>query len=905
METRNIIQIFSDVDYQLNKIQDALNNVVREINDMNPWILIDNKKICINKTHYSVVVNSLYLPNTNIGHLIPVRQVLEEHKDLYNFAGLEWIIPKFEDLEPLFKTDYDYPNAINRNQMRFKGGCRGFLLCDEYGMTKRYRIESPRLWAGAAAIFPFIRIEEKTFNGIVKFILDKELIPVDFNHKKDLEIVTRFNLTYPVIEKEGLLYVDRERVHNDLESNTLVYEFKNEIEEIKLDNLEYDKRRAQIEIYDEKMLYDPNRGDWELWENVQYGKKQNEVTIALEESLVARNPYSDLKKNGVVGIDFGTKSTVVVYQEKGNYSIPMRIGAGDYRNKLSAYQYENPTTMEFVNFEEFMSDYISKGGRPKTKWDDLTISHTARTRMLNSNSADYYSFFSELKQWCGNSDTKVRIRDKNGFEFDLPPFLELKDEDFNPIEIYAYYIGTYINNMHNGVYMDYSLSFPVTYEWDIRDKIIESFRKGLAKSLPDCLYTNIEFMKDFSVEEGANEPAAYAISAMKAYEFEPKDEEKICYGVFDFGGGTTDFDFGIWRKADNKREERYDYVIEHFGAGGDRYLGGENLLELLSFEVFKSNADILRENKIAFILPPESRRFPGSETLISESKEARLNTRQLMEYLRPITEHHEKYQELYMDHKIDINLYKNENGELIPVTLDVDLMEVEKLLTIRIEKGIKDFFEALNDNIKEGLPHDSKINILLAGNSSKSELVKELFDKHIKINSEKREFEIFPSLGTEDAYKKQEEMDIEVERGNLEKPTGKTGVAFGLIESRRGGTIKVINKEAKCKFYLGTEKMEKFNLIIDKKIELGKWFEFIDASVSKFEIYYTTLAEAKTGKLLVADVDRIRLIIDAVSERANIYIRALTFNEIEYVVAYPEKIIEDEYLTKIKKVILE
>ena len=904
METRNIVKIYSDIDYQLDKIQKALDNVVEELTVWDAWIEIDNKKICINKDYSSVVVNSLYLDNTNVEHLIPIREILDTYSNVYHYAGLEWRVPKFEDLEPLFKTDYNYPNAINRNQMRFKAGCRGFLLCDDYGMSKRYRIESPRLWAGPSALFPFIKLEDTTFNGVVKFVLDKELIPVKFNHLVDLAIITRFNLTYPVIEKEGKLYVDREKVHEDLNNGILTYEFKNDIEEIKLDNLEYDKRRAEIETYDEKMLFDPNRGDWELWENIECDKGDNEVVINLEESLVARNPRSDIKKDGVVGIDFGTKSTVVVFQEKGNYSIPMRIGAGDYINKVSSYQYENPTTMEFINFEQFMKDYESKEGRPKTKWSDITVSHTARNRMLNSSSEDYYAFFSELKQWCGNSDTKVRVKDKSGVEFDLPPFLQLREDDFNPIEIYAYYIGSYINNMHNGIYIDYSLSFPVTYEWDIRDKILDSFRKGLRKSLPKALAMDEEFMKEFSVEEGANEPAAYAISAMKAYEFEPKDEQ-ICYGVFDFGGGTTDFDFGIWRKADEKKESRFDYVIEHFGAGGDRYLGGENLLELLSFEVFKDNADLLRENKIAFILPPECRRFPGSEMLISESKEARLNTRQLMEHLRPITEHHEHYKELYREHGININLYRNEDGEVLPITLKIDLDDIERKLYKRIEGGVKDFFEALKDsNVNSGLPEGAKLHILLAGNSSKSEVVKDIFNKCIEMYSEEREFEIFPTLGTEDAYKKQEEMGIEIDRTDMQKPTGKTGVAFGLVESRRGGVIKVINKEAKCKFFLGTEKLGKFNLVIDKKIELGKWFKFIDAGVSKFEIYYTTLTEAKTGKLLIQDVDRIRLAIDSVSERANVYIRALSFNEIEYVVAYPEEIEEEEYLSEIKKSVL-
>ncbi|GAA6887641.1 hypothetical protein HpHNI69_02880 [Helicobacter pylori] len=43
---------------------------------------------------------------------------------------------------------------------------------------------------------------------------------------------------------------------------------------------------------------------------------------------------------------------------------------------------------------------------------------------------------------------------------------------------------------------------------------------------------------------------AYAISALKSYGFDKSEklDKPIYYGVFDFGGGTTDFDFGKWEK---------------------------------------------------------------------------------------------------------------------------------------------------------------------------------------------------------------------------------------------------------------------------------------------------------------------------------------------------------------------
>ncbi len=46
--------------------------------------------------------------------------------------------------------------------------------------------------------------------------------------------------------------------------------------------------------------------------------------------------------------------------------------------------------------------------------------------------------------------------------------------------------------------------------------------------------------------KGASEPAAYALTALQQYGFEPEGDERVFYGVFDFGGGTTDFDFGIY-----------------------------------------------------------------------------------------------------------------------------------------------------------------------------------------------------------------------------------------------------------------------------------------------------------------------------------------------------------------------
>ena len=92
-------------------------------------------------------------------------------------------------------------------------------------------------------------------------------------------------------------------------------------------------------------------------------------------------------------------------------------------------------------------------------------------------------------------------------------------------------------------------------------------------------------MKDFSVKYEISEPTAYAVTALEQSGFTPQSEnEKYYYGIFDFGGGTTDFDFGIWRGSNDDEYDRYncDYVLECFGADSDVTLGGENILEMLA-----------------------------------------------------------------------------------------------------------------------------------------------------------------------------------------------------------------------------------------------------------------------------------------------------------------------------------
>ena len=117
--------------------------------------------------------------------------------------------------------------------------------------------------------------------------------------------------------------------------------------------LDCDKRRCRLESYEENMLYDIKRGHWELFEC------EDIAEVPEKGKMIPRDPRKDIK-TGVVGIDFGTKSTVVVRQDDTNAIIPIRIGAEVLSAELRENDYENPTIIECTNLDKFIKKYYEQ-----------------------------------------------------------------------------------------------------------------------------------------------------------------------------------------------------------------------------------------------------------------------------------------------------------------------------------------------------------------------------------------------------------------------------------------------------------------------------------------------------------------------------------------------------------------
>ncbi|WP_187937741.1 hypothetical protein [Helicobacter pylori] len=660
--------------------------------------------------------------------------------------------------------------------------------------------------------------------------------------------------------------------------------------------LNVDNIAVGLKSYSQSQLLDLNGGHWDL--EAPSAPKER-VTFRFdnlpkdssgkEMDFYARSSLKDLKK-GVVAIDFGTKSTTASYMDKtGTYRL---LSIGGLVDDTSLTKFENPTIMEFRHRKKFIIEYNALDHRPFTEKNDIEVAHEAQKNAEGVKGNDLYRFFSQLKQWAG-ADEKQNFKDFKD-DFSLESFTHCTG--FNPIEIYAYCIGRCINNMENGVFLKYFLSYPIKYEKHQAEKIRESFEKGLKKSLPRHVFDDEKTAKTFKVELRASELCAYAISALKSYGFfkSEKLDKPVYYGVFDFGGGTTDFDFGKWEKS---ASPKFLYKMTHFSSGGDKYLGGENLLELLAWEVYAKNFQTLKEKDIVIAKPNydriDTQRF-GS--FMQNSREARLNLQTIASKLRPFLEN--------LDANIIEAIEENENFEIegfekdfkailfdrngveTECDLKVDCKELLSLLKDKIDEGVANFFAGFSKVMAENIDDQCwAFHIFLGGNAIRSALVKQAFEnakeKQLKDYNQKTSkndftFILYEPLGTEKSDKQILELtgeDVSNTPAYL-KTTCKTGVAFGLLESRdkaKGIEMPPIDSNPVFKYDLGIEIEGKFHAKIHRDSLKPNEYQIFQikeewGGFDELEIRYSDKALANTNTLNIQDTQMISIALEEVEE---------------------------------------
>lgn len=890
-------------------------------------------------------------------------------------------------------------------------------------------------WKNPAYPVPIYNIEGPTNSkSLLAFLLTKKLIPDfdDAKFDKDFsEICDIFKESVSIDDRRIVL---SEKAIKDLKSNV---DWNDRIEkqllkgmgienaesgftaeDVKDALLKCDFRRAEIPPYEQSYVTDPTQWFWDLY------PKDYDCQVSIPEGGIkirARDPNVDVKES-IIAIDFGTSSTVVVEFDPEYPDNPRQMCVGN----VEEGKYENPTLMLIKKYGDFLASYYSKKSRPNTKWDDLMVSHAVKERLGNDNEGEIMAIVSHIKQWAAENESNLSIKPVNEEDpITLKSLSELvKNEDeysLNPVEIYAYFLGLYINNRRDdkGIYLNYQLSYPATYNSDVVDYIVKSFKKGIRKSIPE------EISDDrIIVEKKISEPEAYAVMAMNKFGFEPEGDEKVKYAIFDFGGGTSDFAYGYWsRPNEEKKNKGKEFKIETIGICGEQFLGGENILDGLAFEVFSDpkNLEIMKENNCKFYYGIKKKQVEKGVPLqyLSSNYYAKQNMRTLIEHngdkdgdgnenkgLREYWENQEKYFHTYFPEKFKsndwmilinkiINLLqlitdeedkkvlesyldeaKNYNNEMdrkllskqvqvfekqhenhlsnnsenqdevtalltlwsetekgvepapnVPITLSKDKMY--SYFSDRIKEGIDTFFSALKTEFKKKNDYKGRIHIFLAGNASKSPILRKLMKERIlQESNENVTFELFNRF---DSPEYEEELrhvlndlqkwdDDDVKRvvnaqkeiNAVFKPTGKTGVAFGIVEILKGKIEVVRNTDLEYfKFYLGDVKKMRGEQIFIPFETLGEdgkpsypsqgWVQIFNVEASKGPIskilYYTSKANCMDGKHSTLDLatSSISLNFPCIEEEQQIYIKATGNDKIIYMAAQSPEEAENKW----------
>lgn len=610
------------------------------------------------------------------------------------------------------------------------------------------------------------------------------------------------------------------------------------------DLLETDIRRLRLPSPGGSQVSDKARGLWDAWwPEDEIPDKRWYVAAELAESCVARDPWQDVQEDAVVCIDFGASSTTAAVREADNSVRLLRLDAFDPEGAPTDGRdpYENPTCLEFSDVGEALNAWRNEPWRPLVEWKHVKCARLARDELRRGARAE--SGLTTIKTWARAlpDSCPTWLRDETGKAFELSPLPPENDEDdpgdfatrpLDPVELYAFFLGVALNNQAffgGRIYRDYFMTFPVKFPVEVRRRILQGFRRGLLRSMPHTFGVSRRWLeeKPFRLGERASEPAAFAAGVLPWLGVEPTEAGEP-FAVFDFGGGATDFAFGLWRlpTPEERLNEPWERVLDILDASGDENLGGEHLLEALAYELLRSSP-ANRENcaaaRVTFSPPREEALFEGSELLLASNPEARANTVTLCEYLRPLWE-----EDRLPDDETGVweaNLLDRE-GKTVGVTLTVDKDVLRDCLRKRILKGVRAFFAAFGQAFKTHGVRPRKLHVLLAGNSCRSSLTREAFDVCLdEIVPNERESVIIHDEMLPGGAKAAASSETLPDGGV--PPTLKTGVALGLLRLLPGEATGLVerNRQDEAPFFhtAGIFENNILKPILPRNAEYGRW----------------------------------------------------------------------------------
>ena len=604
-----------------------------------------------------------------------------------------------------YSVDFDFSNLENFRDItdnRF----------NNFNDIDRSTITSQGLWAGNGNRIIELEYDAKEFLKISESNTSKLLLQLTKKNNDNIE-----KLEFYVNQKENLLNLNTDKFLDYLDENEKDAEF-------------YGHLIAEIDKDDYTFS--------------QYTRFQIKII----------NPLYSMEDKDVVSIDFGTSSTCIALN-KGKRLIAFTD------NPETIDDYENQTSVIIFNWKKVFKEWGVKSrtiphfNRSNNPSDDVDVKneHYNYSNYIKSELQEAPStktmdaIISDLKTLPGKLDENRENKDsvKPFDDFKKKLFLtdnidEENDETLNPIALYAYLMGRSINlQIGNKIYSRYKLTMPVKFNGRQKEALRSSIEYGLKRSVPLTIKSKID------VQIGFDESTALvgAAKKLKYFRFKDTDKEAFPFAVFDFGGGTLDFAFGIFRKSlkDDRaileNENRYKDIVEIFKVDGMK-LGGERLIEKLSYFLYKENKEIMKENNIPILVPDGEKKIePFPANLFGSRHIDKINLKNINERIS---------RDFFIfgeSNNTTINVFSVDDEEIEKeITLELPQEKMEDFLNDLVLDAVENFYKITKTTFKSNLKRLEKfgfeefnideIQIFQAGNTCKSKWVKNAFDGTFK-----------------------------------------------------------------------------------------------------------------------------------------------------------------------------
>lgn len=785
---------------------------------------------------------------------------LAEQNEAYDILQKAGVSFECSELEPV---EIDFEDATEKDMFNF-APIKGSLLGDrDHGIWAAHGLRK-------------IKFYLKNLDSEITENLDKEIktsFLLTFN-KKDNEI-----LEEPIKFEEFFV----QDSCGEEKSSANNEEFFTYIDTNLLgEKIEKDKNRAQF-LGNIEVTY--------MWESKAGYSEKHILPI----KIIVQNTEHDLDSNikcailrdEYVSIDFGTSSTCVAVRDGKETSL-LTISSEEDSENDGENKFENPTNIMLYRWSDVYKQWrhenesfpiFLKGTRMEEKLKEkpvgLDFGYTVKDVLEDAESIELNAIMTQIKlipyylEQGEQIEINPLIRDGKTEVVKLVNSPDQEDEtSLDPIALYGYLLGRVINNPEkNKIYTKFDISYPVKFNKVVREKIKKSLEYGLRRSLPLSLREakNSRGKSLLEVNMKYSEPVAY-IGAICGKYLKITENKGQLFAVYDFGGGTLDFSFGMFRPDE---EEDDGVVIDIYGVGGNEKIGGESLISLISYWIYTddTNKGNMASNRIPFEKPAEER-YPDNlpEKLLNKTNIAKANMKKISEKIsRKLFENKNSN---IADFEEDIELW-NEDNEAVEWKININTSFLKQKLEEKIEETIKNFksemelcFERKIEEIKKYSDEYKleNINIFKSGNASKSTIVEEKMQQYFENNR----IELIEELENEKKY----------------AITPKTAVAFGQLKLRNF-TVN-LDEDAPFKWYVLKENKGDSSLTtkITRNQKCEDWINYGVIRNGSIDICYSDSPVSENTEKYYSET--ITTIEDY--EKADFYIRVADETSIEYCV---------------------